>query len=1262
MHFVDGKPLDDLIDDGDITPKMAASIAKRVANGLAHAHSHGILHRDIKPANILVDKAGEPQITDFGLAKDMDTKSKLTYSGATIGTPQYMPPEQADGRLKDIDERSDVYSLGATLYEMLAYEPPFTGDAVIEVIQKVILADPVSPRRKNPIVDKDLSTICLKCLEKEPERRFASAEALAGDLGSFLAGDPITARPASFRYRMMKKAGRHRALVWTVGIAAVLLLSGAIVAGLALRGSERGKEEAETLLEEHKEVTNVLLAAHAKLGRIHQKMKRRFYDSTITQRQLRDTFEREYAKPLEAFGEDMSSHPSAQATSLAVQGWFFYLGGKSEEAFSLFRRAREADKNVGWAPLLESMVWFFQYLLGRHLPEIFFKDYKLQFGETPEESESMKKARRNFERLIGMTRETRIWGVTLSKTFPDALAGIQQLKEVDPETAVEGLTAALEEPAFSWIAEEILMARAKYRYLTLDIDRGIEDILEFLDRCPESATGHHHHAMLVQGLGFVEWSRDGDPLPFFRKAIEIMARAIEKKPRDAFQLTHRGDIFLELADEECRRLIDSRENYKKAIEDFDRAIQVNPAHITAFIYRGRAYRQWGIEESKRDRDPRDLFRRAIDSFDEAGRLDPEDPRVFHRRGETYYEQGLWGKAWGQNAGEAYEKALADLGSAIEANPGFWEPFHDRSSVYARLAEEKAARREDPLPLLQKALADLDEALRADSSQLAVWTTRANTHLIMAQSERNRGLDPTASLREAIKDSEEAMRRDPKNAPAYRNRAGAHQQFGYLLWLNGRDPTVPFEKAIRDYGEALKRNPDQYRSYHHRSVCRRVLGEFAERLGRDPGDLYQKALEDSHQALKRYPGFANGLNMRGALYLKIAEEEMKHGRDPTIFFDKAMKDIDAALDRDPNLAQAHYHRALAWNLIGEYRESRGQDPSEWLRKSIRAADEALRRDPVDVLSLNIRASSTAALAIRLWRNGEDPSTPAMKAIEDFSQVLQRRPHDPRARANRATAYILLAEGLSLTGRDPAQAYRSAIADFGELLKRYPNRLDVYSRRGNAFQNLASAEASKGLDPTDSYTKAIADLEKALKGNPKHYPAAANLANVYESLGRLEEALKVLEKADRAHGGFHPDLRDRLSRTRILVSAPAWAKELMRGKRKAQRKRWAEAKDAYEKGVDGAARADDETRETFSPYLRKAHFDLACIYSRSSTGESPDPLKDTALRTAVDHLKKALELGYADLDEIRKNPDLAPLRDRPEFKALLAEQEEKLKKEK
>jgi len=165
----------------------------------------------------------EPRITDFGLAKDVTSDSRFTASGTTLGTPQYMPPEQADGRLSEIDARSDVYSLGATLYEMLCSRPPFEGAAVINLIKQVILDDPVPPRKLNPSVPGDLETICLKCLEKDRERRYQSAGELEDDLRRFLEDEPIAARPASLLYRISKRVKRNPWLYATGAVAALLL-------------------------------------------------------------------------------------------------------------------------------------------------------------------------------------------------------------------------------------------------------------------------------------------------------------------------------------------------------------------------------------------------------------------------------------------------------------------------------------------------------------------------------------------------------------------------------------------------------------------------------------------------------------------------------------------------------------------------------------------------------------------------------------------------------------------------------------------------------------------------------------------------------------------------------------------------------------------------------------------------------------------------------------------------------------------------------
>ena len=163
-----------------------------------YAHEHGILHRDIKPGNILLDKNGEPHLTDFGLARLLDTQSSVTRTIDVLGTPSYMAPEQAAGETTKLSKATDVYGLGAVLYQLLTGQPPFAGGTTYETIRLLRDTEPRPPRLLNPKVDRDLSTICLKCLEKDPQRRYSSALALAEDLEHWLKHEPIQAKPSGF--------------------------------------------------------------------------------------------------------------------------------------------------------------------------------------------------------------------------------------------------------------------------------------------------------------------------------------------------------------------------------------------------------------------------------------------------------------------------------------------------------------------------------------------------------------------------------------------------------------------------------------------------------------------------------------------------------------------------------------------------------------------------------------------------------------------------------------------------------------------------------------------------------------------------------------------------------------------------------------------------------------------------------------------------------------------------------------------------------
>jgi serine/threonine protein kinase len=235
MDYVEGQSLAAVVRDHPLPARTAARYVKVIAEAIHYAHQQGILHRDLKPSNVLLDKAGNPRITDFGLAKRLSSDSRLTTTGTVLGTPSYMPPEQADGKSRHLGPASDVYSIGAILYELLTGRPPFQAATPLDTILLVINTEPIAPRRLNPKLSRDLETICLKCLEKDPRWRYQSAQELADDLDRYLKREPIKARPISLLNRGWRWCRRNP---WQTTAAAALVLA-TLMAALWAIASQR---------------------------------------------------------------------------------------------------------------------------------------------------------------------------------------------------------------------------------------------------------------------------------------------------------------------------------------------------------------------------------------------------------------------------------------------------------------------------------------------------------------------------------------------------------------------------------------------------------------------------------------------------------------------------------------------------------------------------------------------------------------------------------------------------------------------------------------------------------------------------------------------------------------------------------------------------------------------------------------------------------------------------------------------------------------
>jgi serine/threonine-protein kinase len=343
--FVRGVTLGDWLTGQQLTSREAAELCANVADALDHAHENGIIHRDLKPANIMMDGDGEPHLMDFGLARRDAGEVTITMDGQVVGTPAYMSPEQAEGKAHAADRRSDVYSLGVILFQLLTGELPFRGNARM-LMHQVINDEPPSPRKLNASVAKDLETITLKCLEKDPSRRYQSAAELTAELKRYLNGDPIRARPIGGVERAWRWCKRKPAVAALSAAAVGLLLAVAVVASIGYANTARAlneKEQAAATAEQVSQFLTNLFRSSDPIGFASGDnfavVIRDPSASQVTVRELMD-------RGVKRIETELAGQPEVQATLLETIGGVYRELGEFNEAARLLEDALHRREKI----------------------------------------------------------------------------------------------------------------------------------------------------------------------------------------------------------------------------------------------------------------------------------------------------------------------------------------------------------------------------------------------------------------------------------------------------------------------------------------------------------------------------------------------------------------------------------------------------------------------------------------------------------------------------------------------------------------------------------------------------------------------------------------------------------------------------------------------------------------------------------------------------------------------------------------------------
>ncbi len=880
MQLVEGGTLKDAAGELGLEEKLR--LMRAVAEGVHAAHRVGLIHRDLKPSNVMVERGENgllrPWVMDFGLAREIDAPS-VTVTGVVLGTPFYMSPEQARGDGSGLDRRSDIFSLGASLYELLSGSPPFAGGSSIDILMRVLNEDPAPIGQRQPGLPLDVQTIVMKCLEKEPARRYDSARALADDIGRYLDGEPIATRRSGFFDRLSRRARRNRPLFATVSVATLLVLG---FAAYGLRARALAAREA---------------ALAAEFARLVEEARWSLRVAEMApQHDIRPEKAR-VAGTLQRIRRRM-----AEVGSVGEGPGEFALGrgelalGNVDAAVKHLRRAwAHGQQGAGVA-----------YALGLATGKLYRRDLQ--------QADAIGNATLRDERRARLQSTLRDPAVAYLRKG----AGV----ELAAPEYVEGLIAMYERRDSDALA---LAARALKRSPWLNEALVLEGDV------------HAKRSQERHEQGDAEGSRAS-----LAQAEAAYGRAADIARSDPEVRDGLCQAALQRVEWQVYTATDVAPLYAKARGVCEEALRVDADDAEVHAKLANLHRFYADQRMTRGLDPTEALDLATHEARLALRLAPNSRRANGNLGATSRLRAVWQMSHGQDAAPALAQALASLGRAAELVPDAGS-INDLANAYVARADFLARRGGDPRPDLAQAIAGYRRSLALVPDFAYAHGNLGISLVEQARAEMDRGAVPRPALDEAVKALERAVELLPGIDPARGLLADAHLARAELAYLQGNDPSSELLVARRENTAAMgtSKNPDPEERLREGDIAL-LGGRYALATGRGVEPFVVDALRAFASAAELDATTVSAPLGLGRAHLLEARALVAAKEDPAAALSAAKEALATAEHREAGDAGVFSASAEAYRLQGEWKVGRGQDAGNELRLGLQAAEAALAR--------------------------------------------------------------------------------------------------------------------------------------------------------------------------------------------------------------------------------------------------------------------------------------------------------------------------------